>query len=148
MGRVKMVTENDFMNLHRCKIPEIHETWEVLDILTSNLSMTTPEMIVTNRAATLISAMPILAAQNTLISVDFCVQNRFLSDAFVLLRKYRDDLLLYSYLCYRAEDIGENAIEMEYSLNDDISSDDFLEYMMEYLKKKQKKIRKIKQKKL
>ena len=134
-----MATENDFMNLRRCKTPEIHETWEVLDILTSNLSMATPEIIVTNRATTLISSMPVLAAQNTLISVDFCVRNGFLSDAFVLLRKYRDDLLLYLYLCYRAEDIGENPIEIEQPLSNGMSSDDFLEYVIEYLKEKQKR---------
>lgn len=37
----------------------------------------------------------ILAASNTLRSIDFCYHQELLSDAFVLLRKYRDDLLQY-----------------------------------------------------
>lgn len=37
----------------------------------------------------------ILAASNTLRSIDFCYHQELISDAFVLLRKYRDDLLQY-----------------------------------------------------
>ncbi len=40
----------------------------------------------------------ILAAANTLRSIDFCYHCGFISDAFVLLRKYRDDLLQYLFI--------------------------------------------------
>lgn len=43
------------------------------------------------------------AAANTLIAIDFCSQQKFYSDAYTLVRKYRDDLLQYIFISYYVE---------------------------------------------
>lgn len=130
-----MATFDDLEEARVCKIEQINETWEVLDILLSNLSMMTPGIMLTENGTTLITEMPIRAAQNTLISIDFCVQKGFLSDAFVLMRKYRDDLLMYLFLCYEVEGIDEPEIEIESRNFKDMTANDFLRIFMDYCDK-------------
>ena len=131
-----METISDFSSLRKCKSSEISETWEVLDILTDNLSFSTPEIILSKMGTTFITELPVLCAQNTLISIDCCVQKAFLSDAFVLARKYRDDLMMCLYLFYKALDIEKDTGSNSDGWSDDSSEIDFYERILNYAKEK------------
>lgn len=128
-----------FDDLRKCKTAEIYETWCVLDILTSNLSFSTPEILITQNGTTEITGIPVLSAQNTLVSIDFCVQKGFLSDAFVLIRKYRDDLMLCLYLFYEVLDIGEEDYKAIDKTLADFSESDFYEQIAKFLKERIRK---------
>lgn len=130
-----MSTLDDFSLYRECKIDEIYETWCVLDILTSNLSFSTPEILMTQNRITEINGVPVFSAQNTLISIDFCVQKGFFSDAFVLTRKYRDDLMLCLYLFYKVLDIGKESDTNLDNIFANFSESDFYDWFEKSLKK-------------
>lgn len=129
-----MSTVNKLSLYRECKIPEIYEIWCVLDILTSNLSFSTPETLITKNGITEITEIPALSAQNTLVSIDFCVQKGFFSDAFVLTRKYMDDLMLCLFLFYKVLNIGKETPKSINNILADFSESDFSEWLEKDLK--------------
>ena len=129
-GRVNMSTLDD---LRKCKTAEIYETWCVLDVLTNNLSFSTPELIITKNGITEANGISVLSAQNTLVSIDFCVQKGFFSDAFVLARKYMDDLMLCLFLFYKVLDVGKEDHKNIDNVFAAFSEPDFSEWFEKYL---------------
>ncbi len=107
----------------------IEEIDSLLDIIGSNFS----SMImatVTKKRTFFIRGEILLCAQNTLKSIDYCCSQGFFSDAYVLARKYRDDLMLYLFLVDTVDKQNGKGDEENPVSCKDLTEEEFVQMVM------------------
>lgn len=79
------------------KDQDLEELWYIMDVLSDSM-FASPRSSIGEKGAYILSCENIMSVMNTLVSIDFCADRAYFSDAFTLARKYRDDLMQYVYL--------------------------------------------------
>lgn len=75
----------------------INEIIPIYDVLSTNM-FSSWEILRGKKSVYPLAADTMMSVQNTLKSIRFCLKNGAISDANVLIRKYRDDLLQYLFV--------------------------------------------------
>lgn len=99
-----------------CKNEELEEIRVILQCISDNMFMS-PEVGINRQGTYFLSGESITAAENTICSIDFCCTKGFFSDAFTLVRKYRDDIIQYIFVA--------NIIEHMHGLSEEESNEYF-----------------------
>lgn len=80
-----------------CENEQLEELWYIMYAL-SDTMFSKPEVSRGEKGTYMLSSESVMSTMNTIVSIDFCCQKGFFSDAFTLVRKYRDDLFQYLFL--------------------------------------------------
>lgn len=80
-----------------CKIEELDEISIILMLISDNM-FSSPRVSIGAKGTYFLSGESIIAAENTIKTIDFCCQRGYFADAYTLARKYRDDLIQYVFL--------------------------------------------------
>lgn len=78
-------------------IEELSEIYYIINGISDNM-MTYPNVNIGSRGAYFTYGQSLVALEGTLRTIDFCCKREYFSDAFLLTRKYRDDLMQYLYV--------------------------------------------------
>ena len=112
-------------------IKEIDSLLDIIGLNFSSMIMAT----VTKKSTFFIRGEALLCAQNTLKSVDHCCSQGYFSDAFVLARKYRDDLMLFLFLIDTVDKRnGEKDEENPVSCKD-LTEEEFVQIVIKAIEK-------------
>ena len=76
---------------------EIEDVWFIIMAL-SDSTFSSIDVSVGKKGSYFVSCEAMMSAMNTIETVDFCCYRGAYSDAYVLIRKYRDDLMQYLFV--------------------------------------------------
>ena len=82
---------------YKFKYSEIEDIWYILMAL-SDSTFSSIEASIGKKGVYWLSCEAIMSVINTVISIDFCCYRGAYSDAYTLIRKYRDDLMQYLFV--------------------------------------------------
>ena len=108
-----MSTQADSENIdhsYHFNYSQLYDIWNILYAL-SDSTFSSVEISLGKKGRYGISCEAMMSAMNTVTSIDFCCSRNAYSDAYTLVRKYRDDLLQYLFLL--------NLIKSTHGLTDD-----------------------------
>lgn len=110
-------------------IEEIDSLLDIIGLNFSSMIMAT----VTKKRTFFIRGEILLCAQNTLKSIDYCCSQGFFSDAYVLARKYRDDLMLFLFLIDTVDkENGKKDEEKPISCKD-LTEEEFIQMALKFI---------------
>lgn len=81
------------------KYSQIETIWDVIDVISDNAFSAKQLMLMRGRTL-VIAGEPLLSVLRTIETIDYCCQRSAYSDAYVLIRKCRDDLMLYLFILH------------------------------------------------
>ncbi|MBR1743321.1 MAG: hypothetical protein IJ733_15905 [Lachnospiraceae bacterium] len=96
MSKNQQSNDLEELNYH-FNYKEIEDIWHIM-ICLSDSTFSSPNISIGVNGTYMISCEAIMSVMNTLISIDFCCMRRAYSDAYTLIRKYRDDLMQYLFV--------------------------------------------------
>lgn len=82
---------------YRFKYSEIEDIWHIIMAL-SDSTFSSIDVSVGKKGTYGLSCEAMLSAMNTIVTIDFCCYRGAYSDAYALIRKYRDDLMQYLFI--------------------------------------------------
>lgn len=86
----------------------IEEIWYIMLSL-SDTTASMPEVSQGEHGTYMFSCETMMSAMNTIISIDFCCDRGAYSDAYTLIRKYRDDLMQYLFVLNVIQNLEKNS---------------------------------------
>ncbi len=89
---------------YRFKYSEIEDIWHIIMAL-SDSTFSSIDVSVGKKGSYGLSCEAMLSAMNTIVTIDFCCYRGAYSDAYALIRKYRDDLMQYLFILNVIKDI-------------------------------------------
>lgn len=95
---------------------EIEEIWYIMVSL-SDTTSSMPEVSKGEHGTYIFSCETMMSAMNTIISIDFCCGRGAYSDAYTLIRKYRDDLMQYLFVLNVIQNLEKNSYSDTEDLN-------------------------------
>lgn len=89
-----MENKLDYLEDYKINSNEIYEIYLILYVMGENF-LKHPHLFTDNKTIGLLDCAPIFSSENTIKSIDFCCKRGYFSDAFTLVRKYRDDMIQF-----------------------------------------------------
>lgn len=82
---------------YKFKYSKIEDIWHIIMAL-SNSTFSLIDASVGKKGTYWLSCEAMMSAMNTIVTIDFCCYRGAYSDAYALIRKYRDDLMQYLFI--------------------------------------------------